>query len=198
MIMRLSLFVVMALLLSADHSVARDRKRPTIQITLPTSMATYTTTAVQLLIGGTARDNVGVITVTWRNTRGGSGTAEGTTSWFAMVPLQAGTNEITCTAVDAAQHTRTDVLTVSVMSPPPPPGPITLEWSYDGTTGDVFQIERCTITPETCPMGPLTSVGLVERQWIDTAVAAESDYCYRLAVVTQGQLGAYSNTLCSP
>src|SRR5438552_14912013 len=36
-----------------------------------------------MTLGGTASDNVGVTQVTWTNSRGGNGTATGTTSWTA-------------------------------------------------------------------------------------------------------------------
>ena len=54
---------------------------PTVTITTPTNLATYTVTTTPLVLGGTASDNVGVTQVTWTNDRGGSGTASGTTNW---------------------------------------------------------------------------------------------------------------------
>jgi hypothetical protein len=52
--------------------------------------------------------------VTWNNSRGGSGTATGTTSWNANnIPLQNGVNVITVTAYDAANNPGSDTLTVT-------------------------------------------------------------------------------------
>src|SRR5205823_7332140 len=58
-----------------------DTTPPTVAITSPTSSSTYSTTSSPLTLGGTASDNVGVTQVTWASSRGGSGTATGTTSW---------------------------------------------------------------------------------------------------------------------
>lgn len=90
---------------------------PTVAITSPTSESTYTTTSSSLNLGGTASDNVGVAQVTWSNNRGGSGTANGTTSWSVNgIVLQSGVNVITVTARDAANNTGTDIVTVTYSS----------------------------------------------------------------------------------
>ena len=75
--------------------------------------ATFSTSAATLALAGTASDNVGVTQVTWTNSRGGSGTATGTTSWSASVALQSGSNVLTVTSRDAAGNTSTDTLTVT-------------------------------------------------------------------------------------
>ena len=87
-------------------------------ITTPTSVATYTASTTPLTVGGTASDAVGVTQVTWANSRGGSGTATGTTSWSASgIVLLGGSNVITITARDAAGNTSTDTLTVTYNAP---------------------------------------------------------------------------------
>jgi hypothetical protein len=69
-------------------------------------------------VGGTASDAVGVTQVTWANSRGGSGTAIGTTTWSASaITLLGGSNVITITARDAAGNTSTDTLTVTYNAP---------------------------------------------------------------------------------
>ena len=91
-----------------------DTTPPTIAITAPTTASTYSTSSSPLTLGGTASDNVGVTQVTWANSRGGSGTASGTTSWTASgIALQLGTNVLTVTAQDAAGNTATASLTVT-------------------------------------------------------------------------------------
>jgi hypothetical protein len=61
---------------------------------------------------------VGVTQVTWSNSRGGSGTASGTTSWSASgITLQDGSNTLTVTARDAAGNLNTDTLTVTYNAP---------------------------------------------------------------------------------
>ncbi|MEW6329952.1 MAG: Ig-like domain-containing protein [Pseudomonadota bacterium] len=97
---------------------APDTTRPTVTISLPTSSATYTTSSSTLSLGGTASDNVGVTQVTWSNSRGGSGSASGTTSWsVAGITLQDGSNTLTVTARDAAGNQNTDTLTVTYNAP---------------------------------------------------------------------------------
>jgi hypothetical protein len=93
---------------------ASDGTPPTVAITTPTSAATYTTTADNISLGGTAADNVGVTSVTWANNRGGSGTAVGTTSWsVATVNLVSGVNVLTVTSHDAEGNVGTATLSVT-------------------------------------------------------------------------------------
>ena len=95
-----------------------DTTNPTVAISAPTANATYTATAATMSLGGTASDNASVTQVTWSNSRGGSGTATGTTSWsVATISLQDGSNTLTVTARDAAGNSATDVLTVTYNAP---------------------------------------------------------------------------------
>jgi parallel beta-helix repeat protein len=98
-----------------------DTTAPTVTITSPTTNATYGTGSATLNIGGSASDNVGVTQVTWSNSRSGSGTASGTTSWSANnITLQSGSNVITVTARDAAGNTASKTLTVTYSDTTPP------------------------------------------------------------------------------
>jgi hypothetical protein len=79
-----------------------------------------------LNLSGTATDNVRVDAVTWANDRGGSGTASltriqlGQVAWAApLIPLQAGKNSISVTAVDLAGNTAR--LTATATGPAPSP-----------------------------------------------------------------------------
>lgn len=90
-----------------------DTEDPVVTITSPTEDATYATAANSISLAGTASDDTGVSEVTWVNSAGGSGTATGTTSWSATIPLTAGSNVITVTAADAAENEGTDVITVT-------------------------------------------------------------------------------------
>jgi len=95
-----------------------DATLPTVTIASPTTLSSFATTSSSLAISGTATDDVGVTQVRWVNSRGGDGTASGTTSWSApVVALQGGTNIITVTARDAAGNQSTDVLTVTYSLP---------------------------------------------------------------------------------
>jgi hypothetical protein len=99
---------------SVASAPTADTTDPAVSITGPTSSAAYSTSNTVLSLNGSASDNVGVTSITWVNSRGGSGTASGTTSWgIPSVGLQVGANVITVTARDAAGNVGTDVLTVT-------------------------------------------------------------------------------------
>ena len=91
-----------------------DTTPPSIAITGPTSVSTYSTTSTSMPLNGTASDNVGVNQVTWVNDRGGNGVVSGTTNWsVSSIPLVSGTNTITVQARDAAGNLANDVLSVT-------------------------------------------------------------------------------------
>jgi putative Ig domain-containing protein len=98
---------------STVTELSGDRTLPIVTIASPTSSATYWTTASYVYLSGTSSDNVGVTGVSWTNTTGGSGTAEGKTIWAVKIPLQWGTNSITITARDAAGNLGLDLITVT-------------------------------------------------------------------------------------
>ena len=94
-----------------------DVNAPSVQVSGPSVTSTPTVT-----LTGTASDNEGVVSVTWTNDRGGSGTAQGTTVWTAAgVALQEGVNTITVAAFDAAGNKGTAGLQVILDRTPPAP-----------------------------------------------------------------------------
>jgi hypothetical protein len=100
------------------HKIEPDVTSPTVTITTPTSGSTYATGNSQLNIGGTASDNKAVTSVSWTNSRGGSGTCSGTNTWSKSgIALSGGQNVITVTARDAAGNTAADTLTVTYTPP---------------------------------------------------------------------------------
>ena len=101
-------------LATGTGSGGADTTPPTVTITTPTANPTFATSSSPLTLGGTAADDVGVTQVAWANSRGGSGTATGTTSWTASgIALQTGSNVLTITARDAAGNTTTATVTVT-------------------------------------------------------------------------------------
>jgi hypothetical protein len=88
---------------------------PTIAISSPTSASTYSTTASTVNLAGTAGGGAGtIVSVTWANSRGGSGTASGTSAWSANgIALQTGANTITLTVQNSGGDTGTDVIVVT-------------------------------------------------------------------------------------
>jgi hypothetical protein len=91
-----------------------DTISPSIAIISPTAAATYSSSASTLALSGSATDNVGVVSVSWTNDRGGSGNTSGTTNWTtSSIGLKTGTNVITVTARDAAGNQSSKAVTVT-------------------------------------------------------------------------------------
>lgn len=90
---------------------ARDVTPPSLQIRSPGSTIVAVSGA-DIAISGTAADNVAVTLVKWTNSTGGTGTASGTVSWSASVPLLVGTNMVTIRAYDDAGNSSWRALTV--------------------------------------------------------------------------------------
>ncbi|MCZ6689623.1 MAG: hypothetical protein O7H41_08480 [Planctomycetota bacterium] len=88
---------------------------PIVTIDTPTTAMTYSTLASPIALAGTATDLSGVVMVNWSNLgTGGSGTATGTTSWSASIPLATGSNAITVSATDTLGNMGTDLITVTL------------------------------------------------------------------------------------
>jgi hypothetical protein len=72
------------------------------------------TVAGAIQMAGTASDDFGIASVSWRTSRGAAGLAVGTASWMvASIPVQQGSNEITITATDKAGNSGTSVLKIN-------------------------------------------------------------------------------------
>ena len=89
-----------------------DRTAPALTIANP-STTTISTTAASRVIAGTASDAGGLDSVTWTNILGPTGTATGTTSWTATIPLQRGINRITVRATDKAGNYAWRTITIN-------------------------------------------------------------------------------------
>lgn len=85
-----------------EATTLRDYTPPTIRISSPSS-SSWPTTASTIIVRGTATDNTAVASVSWSNSAGGSGAAEGTSSWSTPpVALAVGANVITIRVQDEA------------------------------------------------------------------------------------------------
>jgi hypothetical protein len=83
---------------------------PTVTVSSPPT----TTNTSPLVVSGTASGSSSITQVTWSNAAtGASGTATGTASWTATIPLAPGTNTITITAADSSGNTNTSTFTVN-------------------------------------------------------------------------------------
>jgi hypothetical protein len=89
-----------------------DRTAPALRITSP-GTTVISTSAASLPVSGTASDDVGVVAVKWTTSSGDSGTAAGTTSWSASIPLYVGNTVVTVRAYDAAGNSGWRAITVT-------------------------------------------------------------------------------------
>jgi len=94
---------------------APDVTPPVVNIISPaTQDGSYRTTSGKVIVTGAASDNIGIVSVTWSSSRGGGGSALGTSSWVTPpIDLQMGDNVITVTAADAAGNVRSASVTVT-------------------------------------------------------------------------------------
>jgi len=79
--------------------VTPDTAGPTLTIAYP-STTSFATTLTSLKFTGTASDRSGIASVTWSTNTGSSGTASGTTSWSAVIPLLIGSNTVIIRSTD--------------------------------------------------------------------------------------------------
>jgi hypothetical protein len=88
---------------------------PGVTITSPASASSEATSPFVTLTGAAASATSDVVrTVTWTSSRGPSGTATGTTSWQAEVPLFAGANVLTVVATNSAGAVGSASVTITV------------------------------------------------------------------------------------
>jgi hypothetical protein len=95
----------------SSGSTGTDTTPPNLTIGSPGS-SMVAVSAATIAVSGTASDNVGVASVAWTTSTGGSGTASGTTSWSATIPLLMGNNTVTVKAFDTAGNSAWRALTV--------------------------------------------------------------------------------------
>ncbi len=88
-----------------------DNLSPSLRITYPATTLVSTSSST-IAVAGTATDNVRVASVRWSTSSGYSGTADGTASWKASVPLLLGTNTVKVTATDLAGNSSWRSLTI--------------------------------------------------------------------------------------
>jgi hypothetical protein len=138
-----------------------DTTPPTATISSPSSGPA---TSSPLTVTGTASDAGGISQVTWTNgLTGQNGTATGTTTWTATIPLAAGTNDITISVTDSAGNTSTQTLSMTFAGAGPTPTP--------AAAGGKKEHDSCglgTVTPVGTPLlwlaGALVLLVLVRRR----------------------------------
>ncbi len=103
--------------LSVTYTTPNMTPPPTVTVTSPPS----TTTTSPITVSGTAgaTSPATITQVTWSNAdTGTSGTASGTTSWTATIPLGRGNNSITITVADSNGGTGSTSFSVDYTPPP--------------------------------------------------------------------------------
>ncbi len=92
----------------------KDTTAPTLVVQNPVTDS-ITQSKFRIDLSGRAWDDQGVEEVVWKNNRGGSGVAVGTTQWQVNnLRLRYGTNGITITAIDASGNSTSVSKTVVV------------------------------------------------------------------------------------
>jgi hypothetical protein len=90
-----------------------DTSAPVLTVTSP-ALTVSATSGKEIVVRGTASDNVGVAEVVWTTSSGKSGSALGTSSFTAgPIPLSLGMNSIRITARDAAGNQTSRILSVT-------------------------------------------------------------------------------------
>lgn len=194
----------------APLAAPADTTAPNIAITAPSSSGSHAAASSAVNVTGTASDEVGVTQITWANSRGGDGTASGTTSWSASgIALQSGSNEVTVTARDAAGNTRSASITVTYTAPGTPApdttspttptnlsasassGQVNLSWM--ASTDNVGVVSYRVFRDDSAgPVGQPTTTSFT-----DSTVSADTTYVYRVQALdaagnTSGFSGAAS------
>jgi hypothetical protein len=96
----------------APAAPAADTTAPTVKIERP-SGDPLTVRSSRISLSGTARDDREVARVTWKNSSGGSGVAQGSTAWYVdRIGLKRGKNRITVTAYDTSGNQSTVTKTI--------------------------------------------------------------------------------------
>jgi|GEM_PF-1415516 len=169
---------------------APDQTAPAVTIQSPTSSSSYSTGSSTMSLGGTASDNIGVSQVTWSNSRGGSGAAQGTTSWsIASVQLSEGTNVITVTASDAAGNHKSDTLTVTYTAPDQTAPTVTIQ---SPTSSSSYSTDSSTIS---LAGSASDNVGVSQVTWSNSAGGSGSAQGTASWSIASVQLSEGTNTI---
>ncbi len=142
---------------------APDISNPSIVIQSPES-TNYSTNASTISISGVATDNVDVVQISWENSQGGSGNAEGLSNWtIADIPLFVGENEIVVTASDSAGNKGTALINVVYNVPDIISPSIVISLPTNEST---YETDIATIT---LAGTALDNVGLSLINWVNLA-----------------------------
>lgn len=161
-----------------------------VAITTPTSASTMDSTDATVKLAGTASSDFGIARVSWTNSRGGQGNANGAENWQTSdIVLELGENTITVTAEDSAGSTKSHSIVINRESKQP--GSLTLSWNAptqrtDGTPlenlagfkiyyGRMSEIYDYVIEIDHPGLSSYTVEELVPGEWYFTLAAFDAD-----------------------
>ncbi|WOO39509.1 PKD domain-containing protein [Rubellicoccus peritrichatus] len=112
-------YTVFSQSIEVDYSIPTGDAVPPGLITASPAHSDFaiSTESTVLTFSGTASDETALDSVTWETDRGQSGTATGTDSWSADVPLVDGLNRLTITASDVSGNIRRQIFYVTKIDP---------------------------------------------------------------------------------
>ena len=116
---------------------------PGVSITGPTHLAGTSASSSFVTLRGLSGDDTAVSLVHWQSDRGFAGAATGTSEWSARVPLVAGVNVITVTAVDVSGNSASDTVSITLSE-------IVYSLS-EGATGSFFDLDIAIANPTDTP-----------------------------------------------
>lgn len=142
-------------------SITYDNDIPQVSILTPTSNSTFFASESYLDLTGNASDIVGVTSVKWANSRGGSGDCIGSDNWaITAIPLKSGENIITISAYDATNKKGSDIITVTSDQSSP------IINISSPTTYNIYN----TINPKITIAGSASDdTGIIKLEWENTA-----------------------------
>jgi len=90
-----------------------DLQPPQVLITAPTNGGFFQTGISNVAVGANVSDDVGVVSATWTNSRGGGGSCRvaGTSAFVDQIPLYGGDNLVTLKAYDASGKSGSNSIT---------------------------------------------------------------------------------------
>ena len=160
--------------------VRQDALAPAVSIASPSAGPSFKTSSGTVLLAGSASDDVEVASVAWSNSAGGSGTADGTTSWSVpSLSLSPGDNDITVTVTDVVGRVNTDLISihyddnapaVAITSPAGPSAsttgtPIDLGGTATDTDGEDVAVPVSVVEWENLTTGGFGTATLAAGAW---------------------------------
>jgi hypothetical protein len=155
----------------ATGQVSITRQIPVVEtfslhLVSPTTAATYITNQPLVTVSGTASSTNPISRIYWLNNRGSGGSVTGCANWSTgPVPLEAGTNRITITAVGSGTETATITLDVQYTAVQPA--------SANDTSAPVLSVSYPPSSNWTTSAATITisgtasdNVGVTEVNWI--------------------------------